>query len=74
MNRTVLLVDDEVNILNSFKRNLRNHVDIELASSGKEALQLISNKQYAVIVSDMKMPEMSGLELLTAVKETSTFA
>ncbi|WP_341663812.1 HD domain-containing phosphohydrolase [Vibrio sp.] len=71
MNRTVLLVDDEVNILNSFKRNLRNHIDIELASSGKEALQLISNKQYAVIVSDMKMPEMSGLELLMAVKETS---
>ena len=71
MNKTVLLVDDEINILNSFKRTLRHHIDIDLAKSGKEALQLISTKQYAVVVSDMQMPEMSGLELLKAVKDTS---
>ncbi|MDC5819183.1 HD domain-containing phosphohydrolase [Vibrio europaeus] len=71
MNKPVLLVDDEVNILNSFRRTLRSHVDIDLANSGEQALELISKKQYAVIVSDMQMPVMNGLQLLQAVKEKS---
>ncbi|KLN65053.1 HD domain-containing phosphohydrolase [Vibrio sp. VPAP30] len=71
MKKPVLLVDDEVNILNSFRRTLRSHVDIDLASSGEQALELISQKQYAVIVSDMQMPIMNGLQLLQTVKERS---
>ncbi|WP_367989411.1 HD domain-containing phosphohydrolase [Vibrio sp. NTOU-M3] len=71
MNKPVLLVDDEINILNSFRRNLRNQIEIELANSGQEALAKISQKSYAVIVTDMQMPEMNGLQLLQAVKEHS---
>ncbi|USD43652.1 response regulator [Vibrio sp. SCSIO 43135] len=71
MTKPVLLVDDEINILNSFRRTLRNQVDIELANNGQEALEKIRSKQYAVIVSDMQMPEMNGLELLQMVKEIS---
>ncbi|MGF1721912.1 response regulator [Vibrio kyushuensis] len=71
MGNSVLLVDDEINILNSFRRTLRNQVDIDLANSGKDALELIENKQYAVIISDMQMPEMNGLELLEIVKDIS---
>ncbi|MGF1755025.1 response regulator, partial [Vibrio makurazakiensis] len=71
MDKPILLVDDEVNILNSFRRTLRNQVTIELASSGKEALELIEKKHYAVVVSDMNMPEMNGLQLLEAIQERS---
>lgn len=66
----VLLVDDEPNILNSYKRTLRKAFDIDVASSGDEALKLIAQgKKYAVIVTDMQMPNMNGLELLKRVKE-----
>ncbi|MBW3696028.1 response regulator [Vibrio sp. T187] len=71
MDKPILLVDDEINILNSFRRTLRNHVSLDLANSGEEALKLIAKKQYAVVISDMKMPEMNGLELLQAVQELS---
>ncbi len=71
VNKLVLLVDDEINILNSFRRTLRGHVELDLASSGQEALGKISQNQYAVIVTDMQMPEMNGLQLLEAVRERS---
>ncbi|MEZ9231083.1 HD domain-containing phosphohydrolase [Vibrio amylolyticus] len=71
MGKSVLLVDDEINILNSFRRTLRNQVDIDLANSGKDALELIQKKQYSIVISDMQMPEMNGLELLEAVKDIS---
>jgi response regulator RpfG family c-di-GMP phosphodiesterase len=68
----VLLVDDEMNILNSHRRTLRNEFDFDIALSGVEALELISSgKKYAVIVTDMQMPKMNGLELLQRVKVVS---
>lgn len=48
MNNNILLVDDEVNILNSFKRTLRNKFPFDIAQSGAEALALIEkNSTYA---------------------------
>jgi len=72
MNNKVLLVDDEVNILNSYRRNLRNQFEFDVALSGEEALkQLESGKKYAVIISDMQMPKMNGVELLREFKTRS---
>lgn len=66
----VLFVDDEQMILNSLKRGLRKvEEEIYFALSGKEALQIIKHTDIDVVFSDMKMPEMSGLELLKAVEE-----
>jgi response regulator RpfG family c-di-GMP phosphodiesterase len=68
----ILLVDDEINILNSHRRTLRNEFNFDIALSGVEALELISSgKKYAVIVTDMQMPNMNGLELLQRIKEVS---
>lgn len=66
----VLFVDDEPNVLASIRRQLRKTVDIHTADSGDEALRLLAELgPVAVVVSDMRMPGMSGAELLTRVRE-----
>ncbi|MBI9011279.1 MAG: response regulator [Clostridiales bacterium] len=66
----VLFVDDEQLILNSMKRGLRNKdYDCYYATSGKEALKVLEKIDIDVLFSDMKMPEMNGLELLKIVEE-----
>jgi response regulator RpfG family c-di-GMP phosphodiesterase len=68
----ILLVDDEINILNSHRRTLRNEFNFDVALSGVKALELISaGNKYAVVVTDMQMPSMNGLELLQKIKEVS---
>jgi len=68
--RTILFVDDEEKVLNSLKRGLLDEPYITLfATSGKGALDILEKNEVHVIVTDMRMPEMSGLELLRIVKE-----
>jgi two-component system response regulator HupR/HoxA len=68
--KTVLFVDDEEKVLTSLKRGLLDEPYKTLfASSGKEALETLKRKQVHVIVTDMRMPEMGGLELLRTVKK-----
>ncbi len=70
MTETILFVDDEVHILDSMKRQLRNRFFVETASSGQEALEKCKkNGPFAVIVADMRMPGMDGVRLLSMVKE-----
>ncbi len=70
MINAILFVDDEQNILDSFKRTLRKRFTFDTALGPAEALNLVRTKgPYAVVVSDMKMPEMDGIELLTAIRE-----
>jgi len=66
----ILLVDDDLNIIGGYKRNLRNYFHIHTATSPKTALQVLKeNEDIAVIVSDFSMPEMNGIRFLTKVKE-----
>jgi len=65
----VLLVDDEPNVLAAYRRELRDRFDLLTASSGRAALEQIDRHgTIAVVVSDMHMPEMNGIELLAEVK------
>ena len=67
----ILFVDDEVIMLQGLSRSLRSmrkEWDCEFAGSGKEALSILSEKEFDLVVSDMRMPEMDGAELLTKVK------
>lgn len=67
--RTVLFVDDEEKIISSLKRGLLDEPYKKLfASSGKEALEILQKNEVHVLVADMRMPEMIGLELLRIVK------
>jgi len=68
--RTVLFVDDEERVLSCLKGGLLDEPYKSLfANSGKEALEILEQNEVHVIVTDMRMPEMSGLDLLRAVKE-----
>ncbi|MDH5573619.1 MAG: response regulator [Gammaproteobacteria bacterium] len=72
MERVLLLVDDEENILRSLRRVLRREgYQILLANSGAEGLrQLDAHPDVGVILSDQRMPEMTGVEFLSQVRET----
>jgi FixJ family two-component response regulator len=68
----VLFVDDEPAVLQGYQRLLRNEFQIDTAVGGKGALIAIDTTgPYAAVVSDMRMPEMTGVELLRKVKELS---
>lgn len=66
---TLLFVDDKRNILNALRRIFRNDgYQILTAESGAEALVLLEEHDVSVIVSDQRMPNMNGAELLTQGK------
>lgn len=66
----ILFVDDEQNVLDSMRRQLRKRYQIVTALSGNEALEKCkTDGPFAVIVSDMRMPVMDGIQLLREVKE-----
>lgn len=62
----ILIVDDEQNILALFRRILeRKGYDVHCAATGEEALQKLETELFDVVVTDLKMPGMSGLDLLS---------
>ena len=68
----VLFVDGEVNVLNAIRRAVQEEEYESLfAKSGKEALDLLAAGDIAVLVTDMRMPEIDGLEFLKQVEEIS---
>lgn len=68
----ILMVDDEANILDSFRRELRGRVNLETALGGQEALQCqAEHGPYAVVITDFKMPGMNGVELLAHFRQKS---
>lgn len=68
----VLFVDDETNVLNSIKRaTMEEDFNSLFAASGEKALEEFKEHEIAVVVTDMRMPKMNGLELLEAIKEIS---
>lgn len=70
MERTLLLVDDEENILRSLVRVLRRDgYTILTADGGQQALELLEQHPVGVIVSDQRMPVMTGSEFLERAKE-----
>jgi DNA-binding NtrC family response regulator len=70
MKRDILIVDDEKDMLQLLKRSLAPDLNcrIEIASSGKEAMEAISRSPFDLVLADIKMPEMDGLELLELIK------
>ena len=67
----LLFVDDEQRVLNSMRIMFRKQFDLYLASDGAEALEIIKEHDIDVIIADHRMPHMTGVEVLTAVRTLS---
>ncbi len=66
----ILYVDDEQNNLVSFKATFRIKYNVHTALSGDEAMQIIDSTPIDVIITDQRMPNMTGVEFLEKVLET----
>jgi response regulator RpfG family c-di-GMP phosphodiesterase len=66
---TILYVDDEENNLFSFKATFRIKYKVLVAISGEEALKILEAKKVHVIITDQRMPEMTGVDFLEKVLE-----
>ena len=72
MKYAVLFVDDEANVLNAYKRNLRKYFDVYTALSGKDALALLEeHKEMAVIVTDMNFKAVDTYQAI--IKQPEAF-
>ncbi len=70
MEEKILIVDDDNNLLSGMKRQLRNKYQISTAEGGEAALDLVkSDGPFAVVICDMRMPGMHGIEVLRAIKK-----
>jgi DNA-binding NtrC family response regulator len=70
MSNKILFVDDDANILDAYKRQLKRQFQVETAQGGEEGLNAIRNNgPFAVVVSDLRMPGMDGNQFLARVKE-----
>ncbi|MEI8354677.1 MAG: response regulator [Deltaproteobacteria bacterium] len=69
MKAKILLVDDEPNVLIALKRALLEEpYEVHAAQNGIEALEILKSEQFKVIISDERMPEMDGADLLSIVR------
>jgi len=72
MTEKVLCVDDDANIVEAYKRGLRKQFDITGALGGREGLQAVkASGPFAVVVSDLRMPGMDGIQFLSSVRKMS---
>lgn len=64
---SILYVDDEENNLRSFRAAFRREYKVHTAISGAEGLKILEDTPIEIIITDQRMPEMSGIEFLTEV-------
>lgn len=63
-NHTVLLVDDEPTNLKMMERQLKGIFRTTSASSGEDALEILQREEVSMLITDQRMPGMTGTELL----------
>jgi two-component system chemotaxis response regulator CheY len=78
MSHHILIVDDSILMRTALKRTI-DMVGIEIASiteagNGKEAIEVLKNNPVDLILTDLNMPEMNGVELVHCLKESSEYS
>jgi len=66
----ILYVDDEMNNLISFKATFRIKYNVFTAEGGAEAVKVLENNEINIIITDQRMPNMTGVEFLESILET----
>ena len=64
----ILYVDDEPDNLTAFRAVLRRYYEIHTAQSGEEALKMLAKKRMDLVISDQRMPKMTGVELFEKIQ------
>ena len=68
----ILFVDDDIHVISAFQRSLCRSFQISIAQGPVDGLRAVrSGTGFAVVVSDLRMPEMNGIEFLTKVREAT---
>ena len=71
MKHKILIVDDEPDICDSLELSLELDYDVLTANTGAEGLELLQQNEIALIISDQRMPKMTGVEFLARAQEIS---
>ena len=66
---TILIVDDEESVTRSLTRSLKNNFTVLTANNSKDALMVVQRSDPAVVLTDQRMPEMTGVELLECIRK-----
>ncbi len=66
---TLLIVDDEIGPVESMRMILKPYHHVDTIDSGKKALQMLSHKPYDVVILDLNMPDMHGIDVLKQIRE-----
>jgi len=70
MGKKILIVEDETLITKSLQRLLKSHgYDVEIANSGHQALEKVRMSDFDLIVSDIRMPQMDGIETIKEIRK-----
>ncbi|MCJ7587821.1 MAG: response regulator [Candidatus Aminicenantes bacterium] len=73
--KRILVVDDEATVCRSIRQALLcEEYEIDIAMSGEEALRMAENKDYEVMVVDLMMPGLNGLDLLRSINAKNSSA
>lgn len=70
--KRILFVDDEINVLHGLRRMLRSwrsEWELDFVTNGQAVLDILSRKPFDVVVSDLQMPGMDGVEVFHRVSE-----
>lgn len=70
----ILVIDDNAVIRDVATFTLRDHYDVTVANNGKEGITLAKSTQFDVIITDIQMPEMDGLEFVAEIRKNKSYA
>ncbi|MBM3246867.1 MAG: response regulator [Candidatus Omnitrophica bacterium] len=70
MAKNILVIDDEQLVIESLRRLLKKEgYDVTIALNGREALEKITQAEYDLVISDIRMPELDGIEIIKNIRE-----
>ena len=70
MNKKILVIDDETMITKTLQKLLKKEgYDATIVNSGSAALEKIKSEEFDLLILDIRMPEMDGIETITAIRE-----
>ena len=74
VDRILVIDDDPISCEYVYEALLRNSYDVDVAADGEQGVEMAKKKEYDLVITDMKMPGMDGVQVVESIKEISTEA